>query len=166
MGATGDALLVWMNTLSEADRKSRDAAIKKLGDFMSGGGYVERVATRYDLSGRTELIATPYEYDVSGIVPAGAIAVDVYAFLYLVSSTGQIGASSLAIWDYDAGAYDQFYTMSKGLLIRGPALYSSTAQTKQISTSARVSIGSSRKLYCGMTTIFYAYYLVIRGWWL
>ncbi len=123
-----------------------------------------RTISGWDLSARTETLASPYTWDLTSLVPVGTKMVRVN----LVGSsagTSEIQASSVSAWDYDHGADSFSNEEFIGMTTKTP--YKPATGGSQVSQAGKVQdiiIGSSRKLYVGRLDIQTTFYALLIGY--
>lgn len=129
---------------------------------------LNRSVTSFDVAGRSDAITSPYTWDLSGLIPIGTIAVEVFAAI-LLNSPSEIAANNLFVWNYDMGASPNAVEIANKGLRLDVSSRSATVESQAIRSSGvfNVLIGASRKLYTGMTTgALHVYYLLVRGYWI
>ncbi len=123
-----------------------------------------RTVTGWDLSARTETLASPYTWDLSSLIPVGTNMVRVNLAGSL-AGTSEILASSISAWDYDHGvdsyANEDFF----GMTVRTPYKPATVgSQTSQASRVQDIKIGPSRKLYVGRLDVQTTFYALLLGY--
>lgn len=128
---------------------------------------LNRTVSASDLSARTELYSSPYTWDVSSLVPAGAKAVYVHLQIFYLTASEHDALAALC-WDYDLGtglvAPEMF---NKGMRITLPGIpATSTARYRNTEAASLVLIGSSRKLYVGLSASGPSFSALLKGYWI
>ena len=120
----------------------------------------------WDLSARTETTGSPYDWDLSSLVPVGTKTVEIMLVIYRVAVAGDnLPSIELYAWNYDAGALNAYRTYAEGADVRIAQHYGITAgEVAHAAQIATIAIGSSRKIKLGLSTVStaWAWYAMFR----
>lgn len=119
-----------------------------------------------DATTTTATTVSPGTLDLSSLVPVGTTWVEVMVSISF-NTASEVGHVNGNVWDYDFGAHNGYNTFTKGLSAihsSRPAMVSSGYVIAR--AFGKVKIGSSRKLYYGMSIPGETMDIYVRGYYL
>lgn len=113
--------------------------------------------TAWDINGISSTsysMASPYTWDLSGVLPVGARAVDITLYIY-ANTTANISAGELICWQYELGTSPSGPASMgpKGVVARVGKMVASDFTYDYVfaQNDGKILLGPSRKLYVGFT---------------
>lgn len=106
------------------------------------------------ISSTSYSMASPYTWDLSGVLPVGARAVDITLYIY-ANTTADISGAELNCWQYELGTSPGGLKVAgpKGVVARVSKMVASDFTYDYVfaQNDGKILLGPSRKLYVGFT---------------
>ena len=128
--------------------------------------YVRATPGAYDKTVTTDTLASPGTWDLSAILPVGTSAIVVFANISY-TTTSEIATYNFNAWDFDFGAHNAYNSLTRGMVLSLPGGAATvSAQARVVSGQFMIKIGSSRKIYYGLSATNPTGNLMLRGYYI
>lgn len=128
---------------------------------------LNRTASAYDVSAASDQTGSPGTLDLSLLgVPVGAKAVEIWVKAY-VAGTSETAAFYGIAWNLDDGAFDAYRDQDRGVMASAAGCPASSGSiSREAVNEGKVVIGTSRKLYYGLSAASRTMHVQVKGYYM